>query len=287
MRKDTNKLTSSDDVVKRELELPNSDSCHYVILHETLITSLELTGEELRLLVFLMCYDLPDHRNSGKRKGYVFLSRKRIGERLNKEPRQISYLLASLQSKGFIERKLQKGKASRIYFLEKEPLQKICNTTLAENLQGSTEVLHKSNKGPLQKICNHKNRKEEKNLKKSTASSTRNPSKTSKQATKPKETDPRIKILIDFFSEKHTEIHGERPHIMGGKDASAIKRLLNTIPDVEQLKVRMNRYLNDQLGWMDRPLWNITGFEKQVNAYGNDKSQQPEPISNPAYRKFD
>lgn len=100
-------------------------------------------------------------------------------------------------------------------------------------------------------------------------------------------TDPRIKILIDFFHDKHLEIHGEKPHILGNRDAPAIKRILNTIPDVDELKARMDRYLNDQLDWMDRPLWSITGFEKQVNAYGNDKSQQQEPITIPAHRRFD
>jgi hypothetical protein len=82
-----------------------------------------------------------------------------------------------------------------------------------------------------------------------------------------KTSDPRIKRLVDFFHDQHVQVLGEKPHIIGGRDASAIKRLLNTIPDEEELQARIIRYLEDPLEWQDKPNHTITGFEKLVGKY--------------------
>jgi len=83
-----------------------------------------------------------------------------------------------------------------------------------------------------------------------------------------KESDPAISRLITYFHDEHLRIIGEKPHIVGGRDGAAIKRMLGTFPE-EELRARIFRYLQDPLEWMDRPQHTITGFEKRVNAYSD------------------
>ena len=84
---------------------------------------------------------------------------------------------------------------------------------------------------------------------------------------KNKKPDPRIKTLIDFFHNQYLETLGSKPHIIGKPEASAIKRLLRTFPDEEDLKNRIKRYIEDPLTWMDRPNHTLTGFEKAAQKY--------------------
>lgn len=95
-------------------------------------------------------------------------------------------------------------------------------------------------------------------------------------AAKSKNTDPRIKELIDFFFDKHQEIKGFKYVVTGGKDGKSIQRILSTLPDVDEIKVRMVRYLNDKLSWMDRPQWTISGFASRINAYPAKTSDDSE-----------
>lgn len=82
-----------------------------------------------------------------------------------------------------------------------------------------------------------------------------------------KSADSRIKILLDFFFEKYWEIRGEKFHVLGGRDTAAIKRLLSTYPDVDELQRRIVLYLQDPLTFAKKPIWSITGFEKLVQKY--------------------
>lgn len=89
-----------------------------------------------------------------------------------------------------------------------------------------------------------------------------------KKPKKPKkETDPRIKELMNHFHCKYLSVYNEKPHIIGGRDSVAIKRLLVTYPDIEDLKERIDAYLDDELKWMDIPQHSIVGFEKRAHVY--------------------
>lgn len=160
----------------------------YTLATEELITDAALTGEELRLLLFLQCHDLPDSGNSGNRKGFVFLSRGRCAERLRRGVRRISALLAGLEAKGFIRREHQDGKASRIVLLTLVPeiplsksfkgsndpctfCSRVEQPTLDENVQGSLE---QKQQGTLEQNVQpedkkEKSRKKEKNVRSSSA----------------------------------------------------------------------------------------------------------------------
>lgn len=92
-----------------------------------------------------------------------------------------------------------------------------------------------------------------------------------------KSADPRVKQLIDYFHDKHLEIHGEKYHVLGGRDGNSIKRILNTVPDVEEIEKRMERYLRDPLGWMDRPQWSIPRFENSINRYREGNTARCKP----------
>lgn len=80
-----------------------------------LITDSRITDREFRLLVYLMAHDLPNGSRK-KRKGYAFLSRTTIAKAFGCTPRAISYLLNSLEEKGFLLREIRAGKVSNIWF---------------------------------------------------------------------------------------------------------------------------------------------------------------------------
>jgi len=97
-----------------------------------------------------------------------------------------------------------------------------------------------------------------------------------------KETDPRVKRVLDHFHDEHLRIIGEKYHVIGGRDSAAIKRLLVTFPE-EELRGRITRYLEDPLGWMDHPQHTIPGFEKGVNAYGTQRGDIQKPRRESSY----
>jgi len=76
----------------------------YAVATPELLTDRNLTGEELRLLIFLMTHDLPDARNGGHRKGHVYLSRAYIASNFARCKRQISNLFRALEDKKCIRR---------------------------------------------------------------------------------------------------------------------------------------------------------------------------------------
>ena len=95
------------------------------------------------------------------------------------------------------------------------------------------------------------------------------PEKVSKKKAKSpkKEPDPRIKRLVDHFCSAHQEIIGDKCHVLGPKEAMAIKRLLGTF-DEPEIKRRMLKYLRDPLSWMAKPMHSVTHFETRVGSYG-------------------
>lgn len=90
-------------------------------------------------------------------------------------------------------------------------------------------------------------------------------SRKTKRAAKP--TDPRIADIMAFYHDEHVRVLDEKPHIIGGRDASVIKRILQTIPDVDEIKSRIMAFIADPLSWMDTPNHSLALFEKRINAY--------------------
>lgn len=87
--------------------------------------------------------------------------------------------------------------------------------------------------------------------------------------------DTRIKILIDYFHDRHIQTKGDKPHIVGGRDATAIKRMLKTCSDVEQFKKRIDRFLEDPLVWMtDGKQWTIPILEKCFQKYARSPKKE-------------
>jgi len=76
------------------------------------------------------------------------------------------------------------------------------------------------------------------------------------------------KELLDYFHDRHHEIRREKYHVIGKRDMPALKRILNTLPDIEEIKRRIDVYLNDPQRWAGEGYsWTITGFEKKFSAY--------------------
>ncbi len=82
---------------------------------ERLVIDMSLTAQELRVWLYLCLHNLPDSRNGGRRKGYVFVSRSAISRVFGCTQRQAGRMLASLEVKGLIRREEQPGKTSRIH----------------------------------------------------------------------------------------------------------------------------------------------------------------------------
>ncbi len=79
-----------------------------------LTTDSRLTDREFRLLVYLKGHDLPEGL-TGSRKRFVFLSRSTIARAFGCSVRAVAYLLAGLESKGFVTREGRPGKTSLVH----------------------------------------------------------------------------------------------------------------------------------------------------------------------------
>jgi len=111
----------------------------------SLASDQRLSNAEVRLLVVLMCHDLPDQRNGGRRKGAVQVRRSRLAALLGiKELRHISKLLRSVEEKGLISRIPIEGRASEIKLMipDYPPAH-----TLAQQRQGYGPPLPMKDKG--------------------------------------------------------------------------------------------------------------------------------------------
>ena len=192
--------------------LKSLDAC--AVATRELLTDRNLTGEELRLLIFLMTHDLPDARNWGYRKGFVYLTRAYLASNFARCKRQISHLVSSLEGKGYVRRESQRGKSNIIHLLRGTSSGDL---TLAENIQGSkpeplqvscNTPLKEICKGPLKKTFNQKNRIEDENRKSRKAA------------------DPNVKILIDYYCKQCEQILKAKYTVSGKRDGQTFKDLL-------------------------------------------------------------
>ena len=74
---------------------------NYALVPRSLVTDGNLTGEELRLLVFLMTYDLPDKRmrdakTRPMRNNFVYVARSLMAAELKKTVRWVAVLIIQL-----------------------------------------------------------------------------------------------------------------------------------------------------------------------------------------------
>jgi len=84
------------------------------------------------------------------------------------------------------------------------------------------------------------------------------PSSRQKKNKEKKETDPRIKLFIDYWFEDYGKVFpGEKYIVLGGKDASAVKRLLGTV-SLEDMQKTASWYLrlesDDWLGKLGKEI---------------------------------
>ncbi len=244
----------------------------YAEVTRELLTDRNLTGEELRLLIFLMTHDLPDARNHGLRKGYVYLSRATLASNFNRSTRQISNLVSGLETKGYVRREFQKGLVNVIQLLKGPPLE---HDTLAENLQGSDSLLlqesfntplQKTCKGPLKKTFNQKNRIEEENKKSR------------------KSTDPNVRLLTDHFCSEYEKAIGHKYSVSGGRDGQICKDLLKD-HSLETLKNCIALFLTDRDSWLDGKR-TIPVLRSRINQYVQHTSSGSEAPVPAAYRKL-
>lgn len=228
-----------------------------------LLSDRRLEDAELRLWLLLAA-----HCMSG---GTCYPSITRLARLMGRTYRWTGELVRNLETKGFLERECRPGKAT-IY-------KPICPTdpgsvvpTFAETPEvhfppgrncGSGEV---GSVVPTNKI----NLIRGKN--KNSVPSARQQSAAKGKGRKAKETDPRLKPLIDFYSSEHANAFREKPHIVGGRDSSIVKRLLTTYPQ-EEIERRLLAFFGDPLEWMDLPVHSLGIFEKCVQKYSNNRPE--------------
>lgn len=243
----------------------------YAVVPLELITDGSITHAEFRLLCFLRAHDLPDRTVGGQGKGFVTVSHSTIAKALGiADVKGIGKALRTLERKGFVRREIRPGRLGKIHLTwtpgaehPRSPAPPAVNTDGVQcpSTPGAEHPL--------------KNRMEEEKLRVPSGSHPNDaqqpvfkPVGASKARTRRKENDPLIRLVLDHFHDEHISVIGEKPHIIGGRDSAAIKRLLATFPE-DELRVRITRYLEDPLTWMDKPQHTLPGFEKRVNAYSN------------------
>ncbi|MEW6352213.1 MAG: hypothetical protein AB1646_24430 [Thermodesulfobacteriota bacterium] len=141
---------------------------------EHLLANRNLSDRELRALLVVMSYDLPDSQAGGNRKHRAFLARSTVARILGCSPRQVSRLLESLESKGFLRREQRSGRASIVHIdptVYPEPATLVAERQdpLVAECQGSSTPLSSDDKtplslsvkGPLSLDVNHKRYSEE------------------------------------------------------------------------------------------------------------------------------
>jgi len=262
---------------KSSTSLPVSDRIvkslyTYAVATRELLTDCTLTGEELRLLIYLMTHDLPDARNGGHRKGYVYLSRDYLARAFARSKRQISNLLRGLDNKQYIRREFQKGDVTVVQLLK---TMVTGETGIEEKLQGSEpSPLKKTFKTPLKKICkgplkktfNQKNRMEDENRK-------------SRKAT-----DPDVKILLDYFCKQYEQAFKYKYTVSGKRDGQTFKDILKDHP-VEILQRCIDLFMTDTNPFVDGNR-TIPVLRSQINRYIQTISVSAAAIP-AAYRKFE
>lgn len=223
-----------------------------------------------------------------------------IGNYLGLGYTQTWSLLQSLQAKGWLTTEKQGRQVNYSPVTPSRSIQKT-EEIHPESIQKSEEISpdpfrklkstsSENRRSTLQKTEDRSIKKEvqEKEVVPSSTVDTSKQNPTKKKQKSADSSDPRIKVVLDHFHDEHLRIHGEKPHIIGGRDGKAIQRILTTIPDVEEIKRRITAYLLDPLSWMDRPQWSITGFEKRINAYHPDnRSANPDHEAKPKARPLD
>jgi hypothetical protein len=232
----------------------------YALATRELLTDRNLTGEELRLLIFLMTHDLPDARNGGYRKGYVYLSRAYIASNFARCKRQISNLFSGLEIRGYVRREPRRGTVNIIHLAKSAPAEDV---TLAENIQGSepqplqetcNAPLKEMCKGPLKKTFHQKNRIEDKKKKNRTTS------------------DPNVKLLVDYFCSEYQTTYGHKYTVSGNRDGRTFKDLLKD-HSVETLKRCIDLFLADTDPWLNGKR-TIPVLRSRINQYIQEISGQ-------------
>lgn len=164
---------------------------HHTPVFETWACDSRLTAAELRLLIVLMCHDLPDSRNGGCRKGWVCLRASTLSQKLRVSVRQIRRLIASLSRKGFVEREGKSGGLTKLHIRipEETPDKNVTRDNIVTPDINVTGGCQKCPGGVTKKVTpSTKNRIEEEKVRKSTAKTT---PKTAKPRKRKKQDPPK------------------------------------------------------------------------------------------------
>lgn len=99
--------------------------------------------------------------------------------------------------------------------------------------------------------------------------------KSPKKSTKKPKSDPIPQQCLNLYHDKHIEIKGDKPHIIGGRDIAIIKRLLNTCQSPQEFDRRLTLFLNDPLEWQGTGTkqWSLSCFEKCIMKYADRQTQ--------------
>jgi len=107
----------------------------------------------------------------------------------------------------------------------------------------------------------------------------------SKKAKTPKKpTDPRVKQLIDYFSNRHLEMFGHKYTVSGAKDGQTFKDLLKDHTS-EIITACIDLLFADTDEWLNGRR-TIPVFRSKINAYLQQLNQAPEAPVPAAYRKL-
>lgn len=85
--------------------------------------------------------------------------------------------------------------------------------------------------------------------------------------------------VIDYFCSIYELILDDPYVFQGGRDGSAVKRIIKIFP-VDEIKIRIGRYLNDTDEFVTKQGHSLSFFCSRINTYGNahtDNGNRPQP----------
>jgi hypothetical protein len=193
--------------------------------------------------------------------------------------RWVRHSLIELERKGYLRRVPRRGQSS-LYFPLPEDEPRHCNTghpgTVKPDQKGTPELQFQEPRNcTTDKIDVLKQNEERLQPSASSAPKRKSPKK---------ETDPNIKVLIDYFCATHEAKFGHKYTVSGGRDGQIIKTLLTDHP-LDIVKACMDILFDDPDEWLNGKRI-IPILKSRINQYVQQLSTQQTTPTPAAHRKL-
>ena len=210
-----------------------------------------LSGNEAKLYITLWCLAVSNRKEKIKRPSNSLLA-----SMSGLRPRSIPDNLAAVELQGLCKTLVEDGLEYVVVFQvsKKHPQFNILGFQMKSN-----EIIHANE---------NENRIEGEQKEKENNTCAPKPERDPAEEPKPKK-HPNFQPFKLHFCERYQQTQGKKYAFQGAKDAEATKRLVGALPDLDDLKKRLEEFFEDKLEWMmGKSDHSISIFATQINKYG-------------------